>query len=90
MRDEYDIDLTDVRPQPVAAVARRHFDCVITLCDKVREYAREHDLATTTHWSLPDPSAPGAGYPEFCRVASELSSRIDFFIPRLSVGTGRR
>jgi protein-tyrosine-phosphatase/DNA-binding transcriptional ArsR family regulator len=90
MRDEYDIDLTDVRPQPVAAVARRHFDCVITLCDKVREYAREHELATTTHWSLPDPSAPGAGYPEFRRVASELSSRIDFFVPRLSVGIPRQ
>ncbi|OBB94853.1 metalloregulator ArsR/SmtB family transcription factor [Mycobacterium sp. 852002-40037_SCH5390672] len=90
MRDEYDVDISDIRPQPLAAVARRRFDSVITLCDKVREHAREHDLTTTAHWSLPDPSAAGAGYPEFRRVASELSSRIDFFIPLLGVGTRRR
>lgn len=87
MRDEYGIDLAGVRPQPLAAVARRRFDCVVTLCDKVREYARDHHLATTTHWSLPDPSAAG-GYPEFRRVASELSDRIDYLLP--VIGTGPR
>ncbi len=90
MRDEYDIDLSGVRPQSLAAVSRRRFDCVITLCDKVREYARDHDLATTMHWSLPDPSAAGAGYPEFCCVASELNRRVDFFIPALSARAGGR
>jgi protein-tyrosine-phosphatase/DNA-binding transcriptional ArsR family regulator len=90
MRDEYGIDLSGIRPQPLAAVSRRRFDCVITLCDKVREYARDHDLASTTHWSLPDPSAAGAEYPEFQRVASELSSRVDFFIPVLSTQAGGR
>lgn len=84
MRDEYDIDLRGVRPQPLAAVARRRFDCVVTLCDKVREYAHDHDLATTMHWSLPDPSA--GGYPEFRRVASELSNRVDYLVPVLGVG----
>ncbi|WP_406815737.1 ArsR family transcriptional regulator [Mycobacterium sp. M23085] len=83
MRDEYDIDLRGTRPQPLAAVSRRRLDCVITLCDKVREYVRDHDLPTTTHWSLPDPSAAGGAYPEFRRVASELSDRVDFFIPVL-------
>ncbi|BCZ24626.1 ArsR family transcriptional regulator [Mycobacterium senriense] len=81
MRDEYGIDLSGTRPQSLAAVSRRRFDCVITLCDKVREYASDHDLATTMHWSLPDPSAAGAGYPQFRRVAGELSRRIDFFVP---------
>ncbi|TAM63322.1 ArsR family transcriptional regulator [Mycobacterium sp.] len=85
MRDEYGIDLRGGRPQPLAAVARRRFDCVVTLCDRVREYARDHHLATTMHWSLPDPSAAG-GYPEFRRVASELSNRIDYLVPVLSVG----
>lgn len=87
MRDMYGIDLGDSRPQPLAAVARRRFDCVITLCDKVREYARDHDVTTTMHWSLPDPSAPGvsdrASYREFRRLASELESRIDFLLPVL-------
>ncbi|OBF95413.1 ArsR family transcriptional regulator [Mycobacterium sp. 852014-52450_SCH5900713] len=81
MRDRYGVDLAAQRPQPLTAVARRRFDCVITLCDKVREYARGHHLATTMHWSLPDPSA--GGYREFERVASELDERIDFLLPVL-------
>jgi protein-tyrosine-phosphatase len=92
MRDMYDIDLRGDRPQPLAAVARRRFDHVITLCDGVREYAREHGVATTIHWSLPDPSAAAdsdrAGYQEFHRVASELNSRIDFLLPVLALDTG--
>ncbi len=89
MRDMYGIDLGGRRPQPLTAVSRRRFDLVITLCDKVREYAREHGLATTMHWSLPDPSAAAdsdrASYPEFGRVASELNTRIGFLLPVLAV-----
>jgi protein-tyrosine-phosphatase len=86
MRDQYGIDLSGSRPQPLAAVARRRFDCVITLCDKVREYAHDHGVATTMHWSLPDPSAATgrASYPEFRRVASELNDRIEFLLPVLA------
>jgi ArsR family transcriptional regulator, arsenate/arsenite/antimonite-responsive transcriptional repressor / arsenate reductase (thioredoxin) len=90
MREEYDIDLSGIRPQSLAAVARRRFDCVITLCDRVREYARERDLATTMHWSLPDPSAAGAGLSEFRSTARELSWRVDFFVPVLSTRAGGR
>jgi protein-tyrosine-phosphatase/DNA-binding transcriptional ArsR family regulator len=90
MRDMYDIDLRGGRPKALTAVGRRRFDHVITLCDKVREYARDHGLATTMHWSLPDPSAAAdsdrASYPEFRRVASELNSRIDFLLPVLALG----
>ncbi|MGO9929478.1 MAG: ArsR family transcriptional regulator [Mycobacterium sp.] len=89
MRDMYGIDLRGSRPRPLAAVARRRFDCVVTLCDKVREYARDHDLATTMHWSLPDPWATAdndrASYPEFRRLASELNSRIEFLLPVLAL-----
>jgi len=88
MRELYGIDLGGQRPQPLAAVARRRFDYVITLCDKVREYAGEHGVATTTHWSVPDPSAAlggdGASYAEFRRVATELNSRIEFLLPVLN------
>lgn len=85
MRDMYGIDLRGGRPQPLSAVARRRFDYVITLCDKVREYARDHGVTTTMHWSLPDPSAASgsgrASYGEFRRVASELDTRIDYLLP---------
>ncbi|OBI22160.1 ArsR family transcriptional regulator [Mycobacterium sp. E2327] len=92
MRDLYGIDLGGGRPQPLAAVARGRFDCVITLCDKVREYAREHGVVTAMHWSLPDPSAAEgrASYPEFRRVASELNDRIDFLLPVLAQPRERR
>ncbi|MCW2662590.1 MAG: ArsR family transcriptional regulator [Mycobacterium sp.] len=87
MRDLYGIDLGGSRPRPLAAVARRRFDCVITLCDKVREYARDHGVATAMHWSLPDPSvaAGRASYPEFRRVAAELNERIEFLLPVLAL-----
>ena len=89
MRDMYGIDLGGSRPQPLIAVARRRFDYVITLCDKVREYAHEHGVATAMHWSLPDPSAAGASdrasYPEFRCVAGELNRRIEFLLPVLAL-----
>ncbi|MCV7100129.1 helix-turn-helix domain-containing protein [Mycobacterium palustre] len=88
MREAYGIDLRGIRPQPITAVARRRFDCVITLCDKVREYARDHGVPTTTHWSVPDPSA-AANYLEFRRVAGELDARIDFLLPVLARRPGR-
>lgn len=90
MREEYGIDLSGTRPRSLAAVSGRRFDCVITLCDKVREYAREHDLATTMHWSLPDPSVAGGGYPQFLRVAGELSRRVEFFVPDPGAPPGGR
>ncbi len=87
MRDMYDIDLGVRRPQGLTAVARRRFDYVITLCDRVREYAVGHGLATTMHWSVPDPSAAAdddrASYAEFHRVAEELDGRIGFLLPVL-------
>ncbi|HEY3994867.1 MAG TPA: ArsR family transcriptional regulator [Mycobacterium sp.] len=92
MRDRYDIDLRGRRPQPLTAVARRRFDYVITLCDKVREYAIDRGVTTTMHWSLPDPSAVAgsgrASYAEFDRLATELDIRIEFLLPVLSADRG--
>ena len=88
MREDYGLDLSDRHPKPLTAVAGRPFDYVITLCDKVREYPRDHGAALAIHWSLPDPSAAAAGhrasYPEFRRVATELDTRINFLIPALA------
>lgn len=89
MREMYGIDLGDRRPQAMAAVARRRFDHVITLCDKVREYAGDHGVDPTMHWSLPDPSVSGS-YAEFRRVAIELNDRIDYLLPVLGVDREKR
>jgi protein-tyrosine-phosphatase len=76
LREDYDIDLEPRAPRALDALAGRRFDCVITLCDKVREVPRDHGAAVTTHWGLPDPS--GRAYPEFRRVAQEIDARIAF------------
>lgn len=82
LREDYGIDPQLRQPQSLDAVAGRHFDYVITLCDKVREVPRDHGPAVAVHWSLPNPSASGASdtatYPEFRRVARELDTRIGF------------
>ncbi|WP_218020121.1 arsenate reductase/protein-tyrosine-phosphatase family protein [Nocardia anaemiae] len=82
LHEDYDIDLEPRLPQSLDAVAARHFDYVITLCDKIREVPRDHGSAVETHWSLPDPSAAAptdsAAYPEFRSVATELDTRIGF------------
>lgn len=82
LREDYGIDLGPRRPQSLDALGGRRFDCVVTLCDKVREVPRDHGSAVTTHWSLPDPSGSGvtdrATYPEFRRVAAELDTRMEF------------
>ncbi len=82
LREDYGIDLGAQRPRPLDAVADRRFDCVITLCDKVREVPRDHGRAVATHWSLPDPAATGdtdrATYARFRSLATELDTRLGF------------
>ena len=88
MREEYGLDLSGRGPQSLSAVGRRRFDYVITLCDKIREFPRDHGWAVTMHWSLPDPSTAAdtdrASYLEFRRVATELNIRIGFLLPVLA------
>jgi len=88
MREDYGLDLSHRHPQALTAVAGRSFDYVITLCDKVREYPREHGSALAIHWSLPDPGAAAAtgraSYPLFRSVATELNTRIEFLLPILT------
>ena len=88
MREDYGLDLSHRHPKPLTSVAGRRFDYVITLCDKVREYPRDHGAALAIHWSLPDPAAAAptnrASYPEFRRLATELNTRIDYLLPVLA------
>jgi protein-tyrosine-phosphatase len=83
MREAYGIDISNRRPQPMSAVGERRFDCVITLCDKVREFSGEQPAAAL-HWSIPDPSGGQVGYRQFRRVAAELDVRIGFLLPVLA------
>jgi protein-tyrosine-phosphatase/DNA-binding transcriptional ArsR family regulator len=69
--------------------ARQRFDCVVTLCDRVREVCPKFPgEPQTIHWSIADPAAePGTDdetYPAFERTAAELETRISFLLHRLS------
>jgi ArsR family transcriptional regulator, arsenate/arsenite/antimonite-responsive transcriptional repressor / arsenate reductase (thioredoxin) len=73
----------------VSAVAGEPFDYVISLCDKAREACPEFaGSPRRVHWSLPDPAAgadtPGVAYARFDRLATELTTRIDFLLPVLA------
>src|SRR5689334_17940100 len=82
LRAEYGIALNPRTPQPLTAVADQRFDCVVSLCDKVREISWDFGGVKKVHWSLPDPAASGAAddesLAEFRSVAREIDRRIEF------------
>ncbi|WP_280442423.1 arsenate reductase ArsC, partial [Nocardia brasiliensis] len=82
LHEDYRIDTGQQRPRSLATMAGRHFDHVITLCDKVREYPHHIPATTTTHWSTADPAA--ADYPEFRRITTEIDTRIRYLLPTLA------
>lgn len=89
LREHYDIDLGGHHTKALPMVAGRRFDYVITLCDRVREYPRDHGSATIVHWSLPDP-ATAAGpdsYSQFCRLAEEIDIRNRYLLSLLASTT---
>ena len=56
----YGIDLTGRRSKHLDEFAGRRFDCVITLCDRVREVCPEFPgHPEPIHWSIPDPARAG-------------------------------
>src|SRR5512133_648697 len=87
LREQYDIDIADHLPRHLDTVARRHFDYVISLCDKVREvYPEFSDQPRLIHWSIPDPAAGDTdrqSYPAFRRTAAEIDTRIRYLLPVL-------
>jgi protein-tyrosine-phosphatase/DNA-binding transcriptional ArsR family regulator len=77
---ERGIDIAGRRSKHLDDFTGERFDCVITLCDRVREVCPEFpgDPATV-HWSIPDPARddePDA----FDRVADEIGARIPFLL----------
>ena len=92
---ERGIDISANRSKHFREFARRRFDYVITLCDRVREVCPElPGLPETIHWSIPDPGLEGdsdqASYPAFERTARELETRIRFLLPVIDRTPTRR
>jgi protein-tyrosine-phosphatase len=92
MREEHGLDLGGLVSKHLDVFAGQRFDCVISLCDRVREVCPEFPgEPETIHWSMPNP-ADGEGdddatYPLFRRTAAELATRIGFLLARLGERT---
>jgi protein-tyrosine-phosphatase/DNA-binding transcriptional ArsR family regulator len=87
------IDISGNATTHLRRYARRHFDHVITLCDKVREVCPEFPGDPgTAHWSMPDPAGDGADdadtYAAFEQAAAELEARVDQLIAHLFASQG--
>lgn len=85
---ECGIDIRGRKTRHLSEFARRRFDLVVSLCDRVREVCPEFPGAPeTVHWSIADPSAAGAtdeeSYPAFERTATEIEWRVRFLLARL-------
>src|SRR5262249_23608990 len=76
----YGIDLAGRRSKHLSEFARRRFDAVVTLCDRVREVCPEvPGHRAPLHWSSAAP--PRGGDSEaFERTAAELAARIPFLL----------
>ena len=53
------VDLTGRRAKHFDEFLDQRFDCVVTVCDRVREVCPEFPGARTIHWSIPDPAESG-------------------------------
>ncbi len=89
------IDLAGRRSKHLDEVASRHFDYVISVCDRVREICPEFPgTPQAIHWSVRDPARePGTDdetLPAFARVADELETRIGFLCEAIRHTTDSR
>ncbi|HEY8155553.1 MAG TPA: ArsR family transcriptional regulator [Myxococcota bacterium] len=89
MRDEHGLDLAGQTSKHLDVFVDQHFDCVISLCDRVREVCPEFPgHPETIHWSIANPAAgdadDDASYPAFQQTAAELETRIGFLLAVLA------
>jgi protein-tyrosine-phosphatase len=80
------VDLAGRRAKHFDEFLDQRFDCVVTVCDRVREVCPEFPGARTIHWSIPDPAEGGndaTTYPAFERTAADLAGRIPFLMQLL-------
>jgi len=88
MREAYGLDLAAHAPTRLEAFEDRHFDWVISLCDRVREVCPEFaGHPQTIHWSIANPATgepDEVTWPLFQQAAAELATRIGFLLTRLA------
>lgn len=88
------VDISAQRPKHLGRFARRHFDYVVTLCDRVREVCPEFPGSPERiHWSIADPAQEGDGeesYPAFQRTANEIEGRVRFLLHAIQQPGTRR
>ena len=96
MGEEHGIDLAGQQSKHLRVFARKRFDQVISLCDRVREVCPEFPgHPETVHWSMPDPTAgqvdsdDESTYPAFQHTADELETRIQFLLAALTTQEDR-
>ena len=82
------VDLAGRRAKHFDEFLDQRFECVVTVCDRVREVCPEFPGARTIHWSIPDPAEGGdddaTTYPAFERTAADLAARIPFLVQLLA------
>jgi protein-tyrosine-phosphatase/DNA-binding transcriptional ArsR family regulator len=88
MRDEYGLDLSRHASKHLKVYARRRFDWVISLCDRVREVCPDFSgCPEIVHWSIANPATGESDevtYPLFQQTAAELATRIGFLLAVLA------
>jgi ArsR family transcriptional regulator, arsenate/arsenite/antimonite-responsive transcriptional repressor / arsenate reductase (thioredoxin) len=92
---ERGIDLAGRRSKHLSEFTGQRFDCVISLCDRVREVCPEFAGGPELiHWSIPDPARESGSdeqtLPAFERTATELGARIGFLIEAIEHTTTHR
>lgn len=76
----HQIDSSMLSSKSLTELPQRHFDVIITLCDKARgECAAIADAGEFMHWDLADPK-PSDGLAAFSAVFHQLSERIRLFV----------
>ncbi|MGH3359636.1 MAG: ArsR family transcriptional regulator [Nocardioidaceae bacterium] len=79
LREEYDIDIGGQLLRSLDVATGRRFDCVVTLCDKVREVCPEFPHhPRRAHWSIPDPAdrTDNPDYRAFRDTAAAIDTRV--------------
>jgi protein-tyrosine-phosphatase/DNA-binding transcriptional ArsR family regulator len=92
---ERGIDISAKQSKHLSRFARRRFDYVVTLCDRVREVCPEFPGSPERiHWSIADPALEGTtdgeSYPAFQRTAAEIEDRVQFMLHVIRQQPARR